>query len=358
MKRTLVVVLSLLCAACAPVTTKVNVPDIAKSDSLSVSDMRPASEKESKIFSLLLTSKEYGIIRTGDVRLSPPPVRLLQYQAFQKFRASDHLPSVTVYHFVIYQNMKHQFRSAAVGGGLGGLAGALIGNAIGSHDSSSQTQLVDEKTFDSVPDEYEHGLYSSAENPDKASVYIVYLDTDIDGKRVFTRTIASMEKHGDQDPLVAAVQLAIKDHLGNYGGSVTPAVANASVAPVAAMGPSPEPAVSANGASPAIMPAPTTPTVAAAPVVPVVPVTATAATAAVPAATESTHVASDPSQESAASAAIEPIAQSVATQLGCGAVEANGTTTFIAPCGTYSVLIDCGSGQCRPMHTVNVKHDE
>lgn len=355
MKRTLVVVLSLFCAACAPVATKVNVPDIAKSDSLSVSDMRPASEKENKIFSLLLTSKEYGIIRTGDVRLSPPPVRLLQYQAFQKFSASGHLPGVTVYHFVIYQNMKHQFRSAAVGGGIGGLVGALIGNAIGSHDSSSQTQLVDEKTFDSVSEEYEHGLYSSAENPDKASVYIVYLDTDIGGKRVFTKTMASIEKHGDQDPLVAAVQLAIKNHLGNYDGSVTPAVANASVAPVAATDPSPQPAVSANAASPAITPAPTTPTVAAAPVVPD---TATAATAAVPAVTESTPVASDPSQESAASAAIEPVAQSVATQLGCGAVEANGATTFTAPCGTYSVLINCDSGQCRPMHAVNVKHDE
>lgn len=64
------------------------------------------------------------------------------------------------------------------------------------------------------------------------------------------------------------------------------------------------------------------------------------------------------SQDTAASAAIEPIAQSVATQLSCGVVQANGATTFIAPCGTYSVLIDCDSGQCRPMHTVNVKHDE
>jgi hypothetical protein len=63
-------------------------------------------------------------------------------------------------------------------------------------------------------------------------------------------------------------------------------------------------------------------------------------------------------QDSAATAAITPIAQSVASQLGCGAVQANDATTFIAPCGTYSVLIDCDGGQCRPMHTVNVKHDE
>jgi hypothetical protein len=63
-------------------------------------------------------------------------------------------------------------------------------------------------------------------------------------------------------------------------------------------------------------------------------------------------------QDSAANAAITPLAQTVATQMGCGAVQTNGATTFIASCGTYSVLIDCDSGQCRPMHTVNVKHDE
>lgn len=79
----------------------------------------------------------------------------------------------------------------------------------------------------------------------------------------------------------------------------------------------------------------------------------TEATAPPPAAVTAT-----PPQESAATAAIAPIAQSVATQLGCGAVQANGATTFIASCGTYDVLIDCGGGQCRPMHTVNVKQDE
>lgn len=69
-------------------------------------------------------------------------------------------------------------------------------------------------------------------------------------------------------------------------------------------------------------------------------------------------VAPRPSQQSAASIAVEPSAQSVATGLGCGAVEANGGTTFVAPCGTYSVLIDCDGGQCRPMHAINVKHED
>jgi hypothetical protein len=60
----------------------------------------------------------------------------------------------------------------------------------------------------------------------------------------------------------------------------------------------------------------------------------------------------------AAVSADTPIAQGVATQMGCGVVEANGNSSFVAPCGTYSVLISCDDGQCRPMHTVNVKNDD
>jgi|GEM_PF-752319 len=52
------------------------------------------------------------------------------------------------------------------------------------------------------------------------------------------------------------------------------------------------------------------------------------------------------------------MAQSVATQLGCGAVQANGDSTYVAPCETYSVLISCDDNQCRPMHTVNAKSEE
>ena len=85
---------------------------------------------------------------------------------------------------------------------------------------------------------------------------------------------------------------------------------------------------------------------------------APAAASPVAAAPESVPVTATSPQDSAATAAIAPLAQSVAGQLGCGAVQANGATTFVAPCGDYSVLIDCDSGQCRPMHTVNVKHDE
>jgi hypothetical protein len=216
----LLVVLALACTACAPVVTKVNLPDIGKSDVVAVTDMRPASEKEKKIFSLMITSKQYGIWRVGDARLSPAPVRLLQYQIAKQPNTENASPKLTVYHFVVYENMKSQLRHGAIGAGIGGAVGALIGNAMASHDETAQTSLVDENAFDRMSaEEYMRGLYTQAEDPDKASVYIVYLETGINGKRVFTRTIAPATPQGNQDALVGAVQLAIRNQLTKYASS-------------------------------------------------------------------------------------------------------------------------------------------
>ncbi|WP_139350210.1 hypothetical protein [Rhodanobacter sp. C03] len=220
MKKILVALLTLACTACAPVVTKVSVPDMGKSDSVTVSDMRPTSEKDHQIFSLMITSKEYGIWRVGDARLSPSPVRLLQYQIAKQSNAQNGSPQVAVYHFVVYSNMKSQLRHGAAGAAIGGVAGALIGDAMVSRDEMAQTSLVDEKAFDGMSaDEYKRGLYTQAEDPNKASVYIVYIDTSINGKRIFTRTIAPATKQGENDPLVDAVQLAIRNQLTKYNDS-------------------------------------------------------------------------------------------------------------------------------------------
>lgn len=52
---------------------------------------------------------------------------------------------------------------------------------------------------------------------------------------------------------------------------------------------------------------------------------------------------------------VSTLAQGVADHLGCGAVQANGNATFVAPCGSYSVLIGCEDGHCRPLHTIEAK---
>lgn len=222
MKKLLAALLTLACTACAPAITKVNIPDIGKSDAVVVSDLRPAIEKEHKIFSLMITSKQYGIWRVGDVQLSPSPVRLLQHQIFETFGAGHAPPAATVYHLVVYSNMQSQLRHGAAGAAVGGMVGGLIGNALANHGETAQTSIVDAAAFDRLAaDEYKRGLYTQEEDPTKASVYIVYIDTLINGKRVFTRTIAPARQQGDQNSLADAVELAIRNQLAKYGDDAT-----------------------------------------------------------------------------------------------------------------------------------------
>lgn len=76
------------------------------------------------------------------------------------------------------------------------------------------------------------------------------------------------------------------------------------------------------------------------------------------AAPEMTSPDAAPSQAPLADAAATTQAQGIAAQLGCGTVQSQGGSTFVAPCGTYGVLIDCYDGKCHAMHTVNIKGSE
>jgi hypothetical protein len=331
MKRHMFVLLLLACAGCAPVVT-IKVTDIAKSDSLEVRDARPVTEKEGNAFSLLITSKQYGILRAGDAKLSPMPVRLLQHEAFQKFSAEDHLPKVTVYHFAIYENIQSQSRSDAFGVAIGGLIGGAISRAAASHHGSSQTSVIDETAFNSLSDEYLRGRYTAAENPKKSSVYIIYVDTEVDGRKVFTRTIAP---HGDTNALAYAVQLAIKDHLAQYDVGATVTTRPAPDAQAANVGPSPTPVATTDSTpeAPQIAPANTPTTVDSA--------------------------AEEPQVQTASdNTPTMSVAQNIASQLGCGVVKADGSSGFVAPCGSYEVAIDCDGERCHPTHTVSMKSPE
>ena len=224
MKRMFLVVLALSCAACAPVVTKVNIPDIGKSDAVPVTDMRPATERASKIFSVSIFSKQYGIYRVGDDALSPPTVKLFQYQVAKQTPAGETPPKVTVYHFVVYKNLQSQLRHTSVGLAIGGVVGGLIGGSMNDHGEMSHTRVIDEKTFDSLAaEEYQRGVYTKTEDPNKVSVFIVYIETGINGKRVFTRTIATALQKGKDNPLVDAVQMAIRNQLAIYHSGATDA---------------------------------------------------------------------------------------------------------------------------------------
>jgi hypothetical protein len=115
---------------------------------------------------------------------------------------------------------------------------------------------------------------------------------------------------------------------------------------------------SRNGAAtPPLAVSPAPPAPPQSPVVPAVPPSPpvdVARAAPVPAATPATALG----DEATALNERPAMAQSVARQMGCGMVQPNGNATYVASCGSYSVLIGCDGDQCRPLHTINLKSDD
>jgi hypothetical protein len=138
------------------------------------------------------------------------------------------------------------------------------------------------------------------------------------------------------------------------GHPAAPAVANMAQAPTSPI-PAGAPEVSATASVASAVTVPPAPAAAAAgaPTMAVPPPLPASSKVAAPVSVAVPSV-STPSADTA----MMPMAQNVANQLGCSSVEANGGSTFVATCGSYSVLIDCDGGQCRPMHTVGAKGNE
>lgn len=80
----------------------------------------------------------------------------------------------------------------------------------------------DAHAFESVgaTSEYQRASYSEQENPRRANVIVVYIETEIHGRHVFTRTVAPQEVR-DGSSLTSAVERAIKDHVASVAGPAT-----------------------------------------------------------------------------------------------------------------------------------------
>lgn len=217
MQKIFFAALFVLISGCATPVTKLNVPGIERSGALMVKDLRPETEKQNKIFSLMATSVAFATYRVGDVSISPPPIRLLQHRVFEKLGSDPTSLDVKVHHLVVYRNLQAELRGGALGAAIGGGVGAvLVGTATRNLDNGNTT-MVDRDKFDSLADEeYYRASYSPQENPGRASVYIFYIDTEIGGKRLFTRTLSPMKTKESDNALNLALETAIESHLAKY----------------------------------------------------------------------------------------------------------------------------------------------
>lgn len=212
----IILAFAVLLSGCATQST-IEIPEIEQSDTLQVKDLRPEMEKQSKTFSFLITSESYGMYRLGDSETAPPGIRVLQHRIYEKYGTDSTTGAIKVHHFVVYRNMQAEFRRSSIGAGLGGVVGAMAQGPVVTDPSGIATSLVDAKTFESLAEnEHKRAQYTEEENPGRGSVYVIYIETEMQGKRVFTRAVAPMKNDSSKDPFVTALESSIQFHLSQY----------------------------------------------------------------------------------------------------------------------------------------------
>jgi hypothetical protein len=214
MKKLLLLVVPLLLCGCAAKAVRMDMAGTDQSAAVPVKDLRPDSEKESEIFSLMITSSGYGTYRKGDEALDPPMPQVFRRMVYEKVGAGGAPTDITIHHMVVYMNMKSELRKGAIGS-IGGVVGAVITASMASNVGVNMNQaLVDRATFEAAGhEEYERAFYTEAENPERASVFVVYIDATVNGKRVFIRTMAPVRGPKGQAPIVEAVKSSIQFYL-------------------------------------------------------------------------------------------------------------------------------------------------
>jgi len=218
LRRLLLLTLLAIVSGCATTAVvNVNVPGLEHSEQFRMQDLRPPSEKQQKLFSALVTSAAYGTSRVSETITSPTGFRLLQHRIYEALHKDGEPLEVKVNHLVVYQNAKSELRRGALGSAIGGVAGALIAAKTVRSPSGSISSIGDPKPFESLStDEYKRALYTDEENPGRASVLITYVDTEINGRRVLTRTVSPLRVKEGEVPLVNALEDSFKFHLSQY----------------------------------------------------------------------------------------------------------------------------------------------
>lgn len=216
MRVLFILLVSLFVFGCAAPTIMVEVPNIENSSSIELVDLRPESEKENKIFSLSITSEAYGTYRRGDKLLDPTMVRIFQHRVYDKYANAGTAPEIKLHHFVVYMNLKSELRRGVTGGLLGGVVGAAVASGTQKYGIDGLASITTIEEFNAFEKEYKRALYTEEENPDEVSVFKVYLEAEIDGKRTFIKTMTPTKLPENKNSHVAAVETAIAYFLDQY----------------------------------------------------------------------------------------------------------------------------------------------
>jgi hypothetical protein len=215
--RSFLLALAVMLSGCAAQVATVNVPGIERSAPVRIADLRPAREKQGEVFSVLVSSDAYATCRVPDSAVVPPATRIFQHRAFDKFGAGSGPPEIKLHHFVICRNIQAEQRRGVMGAVFGGVIGLAVAAQIKQEPPGTVSSLVDSKAFEALCEtQFKGALYSEQENPGCGSVHIVYIETEIQGKRAFTRTMVPILANSEESPLVPALDAATSFHLARY----------------------------------------------------------------------------------------------------------------------------------------------
>lgn len=216
MRQFIALALSFALVGCASGPVKLPVENLAASDQVRVEDLRPKTEATSEIFSLLITSDQYGYIRLKEDSVDPTGPRLFAHELQRKYGAGQ-VPAVKLHHFVVYMNQRAALKSMALGAALGGIIGAAIADGTVKREGDIAHTLVSAESFAALsgPNEYKRALYTDAELKTGTSAFIVFIESETNGQRRFTRTVTPIKtvKEGQKLPVHQALESAIHFHL-------------------------------------------------------------------------------------------------------------------------------------------------
>ncbi|MTW13211.1 hypothetical protein GM658_21630 [Pseudoduganella eburnea] len=207
---------SFILAGCATTTTRLPVENLAVSAKAPVEDLRPAAEGTREIFSLMITSDQYGYARLAQEITDPTGARLFSHRLQEKF-ASTSVPQTKLYHFAVYLNNRSELRKVALGAGFGGLIGAAIMSNNVVREGDVVHTMVNEEAFNALSGdkEYQRAFYTELELKQGTSAFVIYIESEADGQRRFTRTVSPIKpaQPGEKIPLHQAMEAAIQFHL-------------------------------------------------------------------------------------------------------------------------------------------------
>lgn len=205
-------------SGCAVTPAKLEIAGLERSESVRMTDLRPATEKQSEKFSLLVIADGFGIERLDDAALTPSPLRVLQHRAFETLGERDQTLDIKVHHLVVYQNLQSYLRATGLGGAIGGLVGAVVAHHMNNGPSFAGTSFPVSRTeFDAtgVP-EYKRAAIDGKETSVKGGLHAIYVETEIKGRRVFTKTFVPIKEGDAKLSLPAAVDEAINYHVSQH----------------------------------------------------------------------------------------------------------------------------------------------